>query len=207
MIRKIGLIELGKRVYQQMGEDNCWTMASAMAYSWLFAIFPFFIFLMGLIPYVPYAHGPQADEVIQQMLSQFPPDGREALQSNIDNLRQNPKTGFLSLGIILALWAASGGMAATMTSISRCYDVNARPIYIQRPLAMVLTAVVAALVVTVIILLPVASAVRGWITNNPEYVAYVGGPWRHARLWIGVTHPSPASGGSLRRGVRSRRGR
>ncbi|GIF40544.1 putative regulator of septum formation [Actinoplanes xinjiangensis] len=27
---------------------------------------------------------------------------------------------------------------------------------------------------------------------------YVGGPWRHARLWIGVTHPSPAawSGGS-----------
>jgi hypothetical protein len=35
-------------------------------------------------------------------------------------------------------------------------------------------------------------------TCDDETTEYVGGPWRHARLWIGVTRPSPAawSGGA-----------
>src|SRR6185312_9581328 len=28
---------------------------------------------------------------------------------------------------------------------------------------------------------------------DTETTAYVGGPWRTGRLWIGVTHPSPAA--------------
>lgn len=177
VIRRIGFFQLCKRVYQQMGEDQCWTMASAMAYSWLFAIFPFFIFLLALVPYIGYAQAEQVDELIGQFLEQFPPDAAATLQSNLESLRSNPKGGFLSLGILLALWAASGGTAATMNSISRCYDVNPRPIYKQRPLAMGLTAIVAALILAVIVLLPVASAVKAWIVANPDRVTYIGGPW------------------------------
>lgn len=176
-IRAIGVVELGKRVYREMGQDNAWTMASAMAYSWLFAIFPFFIFLLALIPYIGFAQAEQADEVIGQFVTQFPPDAAATLLSNIESLRQNPKGGFLSLGIILALWAASGGMAATMSAISRCYDMNPRPIYKHRPLAMGMTVIVAALIIAVIVLLPVASALRAWVMANPERLAYIGGMW------------------------------
>ncbi len=43
-----------------------------------------------------------------------------------------------------------------------------------------------------------ASARAAYRTCDEKTTEYVGGPWRHARLWIGVTHPSPAawSGGS-----------
>jgi hypothetical protein len=43
-----------------------------------------------------------------------------------------------------------------------------------------------------------AGARAAYQTCDQKTSAYVGGPWRHARLWIGVTHPSPAawSGGS-----------
>ncbi|GAA4933132.1 septum formation family protein [Actinoplanes utahensis] len=43
-----------------------------------------------------------------------------------------------------------------------------------------------------------AGARAAYRTCDAKATAYVGGPWRTARLWIGVTHPSPAawSGGS-----------
>ncbi len=174
-IHRIGAYTLGKRVVSQVMEDDCFTLASSMAYSWLFAVFPFFIFLLGLIPYVPGVDGPQADQVIEQVISQFPKDGAATLRSNIDDLRENPRGGLLSLGIILALWVASGGVATTMGAIAKCYDVDTRPIYKQRPLAMGLTVIVVAMVLSVIILLPVSTAARAWISAHPEYLQYIGG--------------------------------
>ncbi|MDI6105024.1 septum formation family protein [Actinoplanes sp. NEAU-A12] len=43
-----------------------------------------------------------------------------------------------------------------------------------------------------------AGARAAYQTCDKKTTEYVGGPWRHARLWIGVTHPSPAAwdGGS-----------
>ncbi|WP_328462997.1 septum formation family protein [Actinoplanes sp. NBC_00393] len=43
-----------------------------------------------------------------------------------------------------------------------------------------------------------AGARAAYETCDEKTTQYVGGPWRNARLWIGVTHPSPAAwtGGS-----------
>ena len=43
-----------------------------------------------------------------------------------------------------------------------------------------------------------AAAAEAYQKCDEKTSAYVGGPWRDARLWIGVTHPSPAawSGGA-----------
>src|SRR5437868_13511921 len=45
VIRKVGIWGFAYRVWMQIGDDQLFTWASALAYSWLFAIFPFFIFL------------------------------------------------------------------------------------------------------------------------------------------------------------------
>lgn len=42
-----------KRLYHQMWEDNLLVWAAALAYSWLFALFPFLIFCLSLIPLLP----------------------------------------------------------------------------------------------------------------------------------------------------------
>jgi hypothetical protein len=51
--RSPGLWPFAKRVYAEMNEDDVFMHASAMAYAWIFAVFPFFIFLLTLVPYVP----------------------------------------------------------------------------------------------------------------------------------------------------------
>ncbi len=176
-VRKVGFFRLVLRIYKQTVEDNCFTLAAAMSYSWLFAIFPFFIFLLSLVPYIPAVHSDQADELINQFLVQLPPDAAAMVQSNLTDLKTNPRTGLLSLGIIVTLWVASGGMAMTMNALSRCYDVDPRPIYKQRPLAMLLTVGFVVLIITVVLLLPVASAVRAWVQAHPDYLQYIGGEW------------------------------
>src|SRR5688572_1576355 len=51
-LRQVGFVPFCKRVWKEVSDDNIFTLASALAYSWLFAIFPFLIFLLSLIPLV-----------------------------------------------------------------------------------------------------------------------------------------------------------
>ena len=53
-IRGMGFVPFCKKVWFEVGDDNLWTWASALAYSWLFAIFPFFLVLLSLIPTLKY---------------------------------------------------------------------------------------------------------------------------------------------------------
>src|SRR5215213_310631 len=53
VLREIGTFTFIKRVWFQIGDDAVFTWASALAYSWLFAIFPFLIFMLSLVPLIP----------------------------------------------------------------------------------------------------------------------------------------------------------
>src|ERR1700733_774262 len=53
VIRKVGFFRFFGRVYVQLAEDSVYTWGAAMAYSWLFATFPFLVFLLSLVPLVP----------------------------------------------------------------------------------------------------------------------------------------------------------
>src|SRR5437867_8036781 len=50
VLRTVGLVGFVKKVYFEINDDNLFTWAASLAYSWLFAIFPFFVFLLTLIP-------------------------------------------------------------------------------------------------------------------------------------------------------------
>jgi uncharacterized BrkB/YihY/UPF0761 family membrane protein len=65
---------------------------------------------------------------------------------------------------MLTLWVASGGMAMTMSAMDRCYEIKDDPwIWQQRPKAMLLTIITAALVVAVLGLLPIGTAILNWL--------------------------------------------
>src|SRR5207249_1416336 len=53
VLRRIGFLTFIRRVWQEMNEDSLYTWGAALAYSWLFAIFPFLIFLLTLVPRLP----------------------------------------------------------------------------------------------------------------------------------------------------------
>lgn len=169
VIRRIGLWGFIKRLIVQINEDNVMVWAAAMAYSWLFAIFPFFIFLLTLVPYMP---GEQKEAVlttINRTIDQSLPEEtakliRDRVNYQVERMLNDSHRGMMSLGILLTLWAASGGMAMTMSALDRCYDIDInRPFYKQRPLAIGLTVVVTVLLLLIMALLPVGTIVLNLI--------------------------------------------
>ena len=171
--KTVGVWTFFKRIWQEIVDDTVFVWASALAYAWLFAIFPFMIFLLTLIPRLPEQVKDRAfTQVHEAVETVLAGDAAQMMNDNIDKVLNRRHTALLNLGLIVTLWAASGGMAMTMSALDKCYDVPlGRPFYKQRPLAILLTVVVATLILAVLVLIPVGTAVTHYFERHP--VAYV----------------------------------
>ncbi|BCG45373.1 Inner membrane protein YihY, formerly thought to be RNase BN [Citrifermentans bremense] len=126
--------ELAKRAYKKFSEEDCPEHAAAMAYYFLFASFPFLLFLTTLIAYLPVPH---LLEYVLDNASRFLPGETFALiKDNIQALFTNKKQGLLSTGIVLALWASSNAIVSVMDAMNNLYDVKeGRPFWKVRLIA------------------------------------------------------------------------
>jgi membrane protein len=176
VFRTMGFIPFVKKVYFEINDDNLFTWAASLAYSWLFAIFPFFVFLLTLIPLLKPAWKQEAIQRINSAVNTLPRETQITLHTYLDPklnelLFQPPPaiTGILSLGLLVTIWAASGGLNTTMAAMNKCYDVEKpRPFYKQRPLAVVLTIIVATMILAVVLLIPIGTLVTRQLTTGAE---------------------------------------
>src|SRR5829696_9017617 len=68
VLRNVGPWPFLKRIVREILDDNLFTLAGGLAYSWLFAIFLFPVFLMNVFPLmVDAARRPQVDETKEGM--------------------------------------------------------------------------------------------------------------------------------------------
>jgi membrane protein len=165
-VRAVGPWGMLKRIYHQLAEDNVYTWGAALAYSWLFAIFPFLIFLLSLVPLLPERFKPNVREDVSHVVDRsLPADAASVLNKQIASVLEKPSAGgFLSFGLILTIWAASGGMAMTMYALDKAYDIEKGRSYLKRRVrAIGLTIVVATLVIAVLILMPIGTSVLKWL--------------------------------------------
>lgn len=166
----VGPFRFLKRLWTQIARDNVFTLAAAMAYSWMFAVFPFVIFLMTLIPYLPERTRDRArEDITVYVYTWLPKQAADAIFLNLPDVLDQKRGALLILGIVITLWAASGGMAMTMHALDRCYNVDeSRPMYVARPLAMALTVAVASMVLATLLLLPIGSIAIEWLKRQPD---------------------------------------
>src|SRR6185436_17966214 len=109
-IRRVGFIGLCRRIWQQVQEDSIFTWASALAYAWLFAIFPFFVILLSLVSFMPIEGKRWLQDNAQPVLKKSLPD--EAyhtlwegyLESRLKTLLNERPKAFLSVSLLLTIW-------------------------------------------------------------------------------------------------------
>ena len=190
-LRKLGLFQLLKSIVRETSEDNIVMWASALAYSWLFAIFPFLIFLLSLLPYLP---ATAKHAVINEMTrwvynDMVPKQLGDTVWQNVKDLLSRPRHAMLSVGVVLTLLSASGGINTTISAIERCYDLpEGRPFYKQRPLAILLTLLVSFLILALLLVIPIGSIAIHWIERHGTTL--VSAPillfWKAVRYPIGL---------------------
>jgi membrane protein len=157
-----------KRVFKEVQEDAVFTWAAALAYSWLFALFPFMIALLTLAPYLPGETKQNVlDETRTAVAQNAGGQAAEAIVQNVQDVMTNTQGGLLSLGLVLAIWSASGGMAMTMTALDKTYEVTCDRSFVkQRLLAIALTLATMVLILLVAVLLPIGGAITKYFENR-----------------------------------------
>ena len=145
-MKQVPWTEVGREVRSHVQEDNVFNGAAALAYYLTLAIFPGFIFLLSLLPYLPIPHLHQA---IMDLLHQaLPSEAAGVLSETVESIVTERQGELLSLGFLGTLWAASTGMYAVMHQLNITYGVKeARSFLKARATALALTLLFGVLVI------------------------------------------------------------
>lgn len=144
-------------IWKRFSKDDITGMAAQLSYFFLLSLFPFLIFLLTLIGFLPIS----AEQVLDLIRDYAPGNTMKLIEENIYSLMNQRSGSLLSAGIIGTLWAASHGINALMKVFNRAYETDEnRSFILSRFIAIVLT--VSMLLVTIIVLLlPVFGRVIG----------------------------------------------
>jgi len=144
------LIQLASK---KIGEDELSTRSAALSYYFLGALFPMLLFLVSLVG-VFAGPGSQLRETIISGTGRLAPGSASSLVHSVIDQTFKSSSGLkLAAGILGALWAASGGMSAVVTSLNVIYHApETRPWWKQKFTVVCLTLGLAALIIVALVL-------------------------------------------------------
>ena len=87
--------------------------AAAVSWSFFMALFPFALFILNLIPYIP-IEGFQKD-FLEFVAQAVPPNTYGAIENIINDILHNSHSGLLSSGFILSVFLMTNGVNAVMS--------------------------------------------------------------------------------------------
>ena len=135
--------DIARSLWQEMSADDAGDLAAGLSYRFLLALFPFFIFLAalgGLVAPVIGIDNPST-AILDRIAVALPGDARSLLTKQLTEILDAQHSGLASIAILGAVWAAAGGMSATMRAMNIAYDVDeSRPWWKQTGIAVGLTA-------------------------------------------------------------------
>lgn len=134
--------DFGKRLLQRSIDDEVFDRAAGLAYRFLFALFPFAIFLAALAAYVAgwLGLGDPTNDIMGAVGDNLPPDIAAQITPQLQAVLGQTRPGLLTIGALAALWAAAGGIGALQASLNAAYDVpETRSFFVKNGVAVGLT--------------------------------------------------------------------
>jgi membrane protein len=157
-IPPVGWRAILKRALQQFKHDNITDRAAALTYFGVLAMFPGLLVLISLLGLL--GHG--TTQKVLTNVDQLAPGGVKSFLNTVINQVQG-RAGAASIaaivGIVIAVWSASGYIAAFMRATNQIYNVDeGRPIWKTAPVRLAVT--------VVIMIMLIASALMVVVTGS-----------------------------------------
>src|SRR4051812_19216819 len=125
-VKRDQLKRVGKRFLGDVQRDDLAGLAAELAYRFLFAIFPFGIFVAALTAFIAGAIGiaDPTSQILGSVGDNLPHDIAAGIRPQLEAVIGTTRPGLLTFGAVAALWAATGGMNALIKAMNRAYEVE-----------------------------------------------------------------------------------
>jgi membrane protein len=114
-----------KLAFKKYSKDRAGITAGSLAYQWFLALFPALIALLGVVSVVNF-QASTVRHLLNGLTKALPGSASAVFTQAITHATQSSPKGStitIIIGLVLAVWSASGGMAALETGLDVAYEV------------------------------------------------------------------------------------
>ncbi len=150
-----------RRVTGGVLEHQSMGSASMIAYYLLFATFPILLTLASLLAFLPI---PNLMDWMLRLLGEVVPSAAvDLMRDSVERLVTRQRSGLLSVGIVISVWAAANAVEALMQGLNRVYGLREhRPFWKTRGIAILLAVGVSLFTVLGLLALWFGTQVSHW---------------------------------------------
>jgi membrane protein len=166
--KRLGLVEFVKRTVKEIGEDHLAAFAGNLTYKGLFALFPFFVFMLSLLGL--FGAPDLLDNLLEQARAVLPEEAFSLLEDQLVGIAESRAQSAFTIGavvsLLLALWGVSGAFRSMMEAMNVMYEVEeARPFWKVYGMSIFLSLGIAALLLAALALVVFGPEIGGAIAD------------------------------------------
>jgi membrane protein len=145
--------QLVRKVIAGVNQDNLTGRAAELAFNFVLALFPLFIFLLSVLGLFAARAIALREDLFVYVSQVLPPDAAQVVAKTLNEVMRNASNGKLTFGIVLTVWFASGGMTSLMSALNGVYRVNERRSWVKvRAISFVLTIAISLLIILALVI-------------------------------------------------------
>jgi membrane protein len=126
MTEQLGVVDFFKLTSKEVGDDHVMAFAGNLTYKALFAIFPFFTFLLSLLGLFNATE--LVNTMIQNLSGVLPESATGFIEGQLLSITRSQAESAFTIGaiisILLALWGVSGAFRSVMEAMNVMYEVE-----------------------------------------------------------------------------------
>src|SRR5450432_3678071 len=178
------VVAVVERTARRVIEDNVIDLAAQVAFYFVLSLVPFLIVLAAIVGWLPSTT--LWESFAQWITDYFPNRSRQAVFETILDLTRG-YTGFLSFGLLAAIWSASSGFMGLMDALSvACCGKDSRSYWKKRAIATVATLVASLFFLLGFTLWTVGHWAKRTIFTEYKYLGTVHFRWSVVLWWVGT---------------------
>ncbi|MDD9270948.1 YihY/virulence factor BrkB family protein [Paenibacillus sp. GCM10023248] len=169
-----------KLLWQQFQKHDATGLAAQCAYYFLLSLFPFLLFILSLLAYLPFS----SNDVVLLIKEYIPGAVSSWLEETLSSLLDVKRGGTLSFGLILALVSASAAMNAIVIAVNKAYGLPERKSFIHsRFLAVMLTLGMLIVIASALVLSVFGHWIGDWVQAHVHTASTMVNLWNKIR-WV-----------------------
>lgn len=184
--------DLLKSIVREIGHEDLFGAASNLAFNWLLALFPMLIFLFAIFGIFASRFTELEDSLFSFTAGLLPYDAYRLLAQVADEVTTHTSRTKAAFGIAAALWFASGGMSALISTLNVAARVRETRSWLRvRAISLALTVTISILLCAALFIVTLGDEFVRWFTlrfhsTSPLWIAWKDLEWPAAALFVAL---------------------